>query len=950
MRSARRRGAGGVPEAVFWSVPIVLFFLPTLYYSLTTPFGLVDDISLSRYATFFAAEELLAEPFRPLRHPDRYRPFWDFYNGVTWTVFGPVPWLHHLARWLTVAGAVFAFTAAFSAFPSAAPAGRGAASAFIRLLPRALLVWLWVFFPNQPAARLAPQEVNTVFFMGLCTWMTARLLVHGEEEKPGSARLTHGLFVLGFFGLVWSKETNLGVALWMLIFHCAPLLRGMDRARIASGLAVTAVFAHTAWVISRLADGQGYGTASVTPTLFTDNAGWIAAALFQVETSPVIAAGLAVLSALLAVFVVAKADLRMSFGRRRPPHGAGGHVVERAGLHMSFNSELLFVLFLLGQFASLYLVLCTSWTQAPRYWYSLVPVFTTLLAFSAKFLLEFLAQPAPAAGRLLPGRLPAACTLAGFVVFFIGCNYSHALFQTVVQHRARHTEKTLLAEVTRLLDRGAYVRVLNFDSGDELTENIVNYYRDFLPRLHGREYDIYDLHIRVGPFPDEGPRYGVTHTGDLPPSHELADDYRLLSYARDAAAFLQGGDPHWIRDWGVGRRRWYVVSTDPSYGKDGLMQAGPDGMREPAGEVALDTRFDNSMTRYIREHSIAGSLFTNDLLVEPLLIRGHGSAPLVHDGLPCLDDLPSAESPHDIHIAWFFNSDLRWAREECVDPAVPEQREARWWRAEDGVLEVNLADDTYRAAESRRKGVAGSLWQWQRADAMPDDSRVPDGSTWSDVDDGWVGRRKYRLSPDDMGKFLRAHVVYEKAGQLTRTESAVIGPIVAPRPGYVTRNVIDLWSSPELELVAEAPEVLIFKFARSGVDPTGQARYEAVAPSGEPVIDAFFDVYLHDGELTYVKEDGCTAELTRPLFFLHVFPFSARALPPSQRDQGYESFEFAFERSGLMSDGKCLMTVPFPSYAVNRIRAGQYIHYRGDVWQGEARWSAQRARRVGRAP
>ena len=792
MRSAWRRGSR-VSEAVFWAVPVVLF-LPTLYYSLTTPFGLIDDMFLSRYATFFSsAAEPLAERLLP---PDRYRPFWDFYNGVTWTVFGPVPWLHHLARWLTVAGAVFAFTAAFSAFPSAAPAGPGAASAFLRLLPRALLVWLWVFFPNQPAARLGPQEVNTVFFMGLCTWMTARLLVRrdrdGGEEKLGSARLTHGLFVLGFFGLVWSKETNLGVALWMLIFHCAPLLRGMDRWRIASGLAVTAVFAHTARAVSRLLDGQGYGTAPVTPTLFMDNAGWIAAGLFQVATSPVVAAGLVVLSALLPVFVAA-----------------------RAGLRMRFSSELLFVVFLLGQFASLYLSICTSWVQTPRYWYSLVPVFTALLAFSAKFLLEFLAQPARAAARpaprLLRAQLPAACALAGFVVFFIGCNYSNALYQIVVQHRARHIEKALLAEVTRLLDRGAHVRVLNFDRLDEPTKSIVGYYSDFLPRFHGREDDIYDLHIRVGR-PVEGPRYGVTHTGDLPPSHELADDYRLLSYARDAAAFLQRGGPYWTQDWGVARRRWYVASTEPSYGRDGLLQAGPDGVREPAGEVALDARLDTSVIRYIREHSIAGSLFTNDLLGVSF-IRGHRSAPQVHDGLPCLDGLPSAEAPHDVHVAWFFNPSRR-ERVECVDLVMLwDDREAKRRWDGDGVIGVGLGD---RDLARRRRGP----WQWQRADAMPDDRRMPDSSTWSDVDDERGPSWQHALTPDDEGKFFRAHVMLEKEGRLTRAESAAIGPVVMGPGGPTvapTTELVELRNSPELELVAELRDGLIFRVATSGV-------------------------------------------------------------------------------------------------------------------------------------
>ena len=907
-------------EGVFWSVPVALF-LPALYYSLTTPFGLVDDYNQSRWAAVFDIFGRFDPAFGPsaaesVDHPARYRPFWVFYNAVTWTIFGPVPWLHHLARWATVAGAVFAFTAAFSAFPAAAPTGRGAAAGFVRLLPPALLVHLWIFFPNQPAARLGPAEVNTVFFMGLCTWMTARLLVRdreGGKEKPGATRLTHALFVLGCLGLLWSKEVNIAVALWMLVFHCAPLLKGMDRTRAVGGLVLTAAVVHTARTVGGLWEAQGYGTAPVTPQLIMDNAGWIAAALFQVDTSPVITAGLAVLSALLPVFVVA-----------------------RAGRPMRFGGELLFVLFLLGQFASLYLMLCTSWQQVLRYWYSLVPVFTTLLAFSARFMLEFFAPPAGASVRAgVPARratLATACALAGFLLFFIGCNYSNVLLQTVVQHRARHTERELLAEITRLLDRGAHVRVMNFRREDEPTETIVTYYRNFLPRFHGREYDIRDLHIRVGPpTSTEEPRYMVTHSGDRPPSRELADDYRLLSHTRDLAAVLQGGAPHWTQDAGVAMRRWYVASTDPDYGRNGLMQIGPHGGREPAGEVALDTRLDNSITRHIRDHSIAGSLFTNDP-VGVSYIHGHDSALEIHDGLPCVDSLASAEAPHDVHIAWFFSPADGEGR-RCVNVDVLwDERPARWWQRDDNVLGVGLVG----AERVWRQRYGRGPWRWQRADAMPDDSEVPDDSTWSEVDDEWGPSWQHQLAPDDEGKFFRAHVEYEKEGRLTRAESAVIGPTVLDRK--VTTDLVDLWESPELELAAELDAGVVFRAAKNGVSPF-QAKHEATAASGEPVIDDVFDIYLQDDELTYFKGDGCTARLTQPPFFLHVFPVSAQDLPPDRRAYGFDSFSFDFGRSGVMSGGKCFLTVPFPGYAVRRIAAGQYVHPdRGEVWSGAARW------------
>ena len=819
-------------EAVFWSVPVVLF-LPALYYSLTTPFGLVDDYWSSTYASFFD----LFGRFDPASwsaalesadHPARYRPFWVFYQAATWTVFGPVPWLHHLARWLTVTGAVFAFSAAFSAFPSAAPAGRGAAAGFVRLLPRALLVHLWVFFPNQPAARLGPQEVSTVFFMGLCTWMTARMLVRRDRadgKERGSTPMTHALFVLGCFGLVWSKEVNIAVALWMLVFYCAPLLKRMDRTRIIGGLALAAVVVHTAWTVSGLWEAGGYGTASLTPQLVIDNARWLATGLFQVDTSPVIAAGLAVLAALLPVFV----------GRAN-------------------RRERLFVLFLLGQFASLYLIFCLSYSQAPRYWYPLVPVFATLVAFSAKFMLGFVAPPTDVsvrpASRPLRARFPIACALAGFVLFFIGCNYANTLLQTVVQHRARHTEKALLAEVTRLLDRGRHVQVMDFAEGDELMQNILVYYNWFLPRFEGRHYDIHDIWTPVVPSNHASePRYWVAHgDGNLPLPHDAVDDYPLLSRARDVAAILQSDTPHWTYDSGALMRRWYVASTDPDYGSDGVMQVGPEGPHEPAGDLDLDARLDNSISRYIRERAVAGALFSNDFS-SVSHIHGHDSALEIHDGLPCVEGFRSRKlPPYDVHIAWFRPGG----------------------------------------------GVGGS---------------VPD---CVDV--------------------ARLHLEIEQEGGLTRAESGVVGPM--PTVARGTTEVVDLWESPMLELAAELDDGFIFKVTKSGVSPF-QAQYEAAA-AGEPVVDGVFDVYLRDGQLTYVKGDGCTAELTRAPFFLHVGPVSMDALVPSRREHGFDAFSFDFHQRGKASEGRCFMTVPLPGYAVSGIRTGQSAADGEIVWSGTA--------------
>ena len=103
----------------------IVLFLPVLYYSLNTPFALIDDYYQWSIVRIFDSpqqfSEWLVNQFLEF-NSNRYRPFWEFYNAVTWKVFGPTPWLHHLARWVVHFGSVFTFAAAFLCFARDRPA------------------------------------------------------------------------------------------------------------------------------------------------------------------------------------------------------------------------------------------------------------------------------------------------------------------------------------------------------------------------------------------------------------------------------------------------------------------------------------------------------------------------------------------------------------------------------------------------------------------------------------------------------------------------------------------------------------------------------------------------------------------------------------------------------------------------------------------------------------
>ena len=534
----------------------VLLYIPVLHYSLNTPFALVDDyIIWSILNIFDRFYEWLSLEFLGYDWVDpRYRPFWEFYSGATWKVFGATPWLHHIARWAMHLGAVAAFAAAFRCFQRRNRRNRAGESAasnrIIRLLPLTALIYLWVFFPNQPAAKLSPQEAHTVFFLGICVWMTAlTLLRQGKPQSRRAALLIYAAFCVGFCGLAWTKETNIPAALWLLVsYYALPMaaaLRRQDGSRISAiralkgigvwkalgGLPLIAVFLHTLVKVYIISQVDGYGRAPLTPELLASNAAWIAEGLFQVHTSLIITAGLALLSAALLLFV-------------------GVNIAKKR-----FSDELVFTLFLLGLFASLYLILCASPYQALRYWYILIPVFAALLAFSTKFILEFAAQLNFERISARPRNL-AAYALTAFIAFFVCCNYYNFLYQAAVQHISRHNEANALAEIARLHDEGNYIQISDISWG--YTYELTVYFHGYLPWFYGREYN-----VRSEPPQEAGlPHYIVRHFNTVSRLPETEQNYRPLAYARRIADLLQAGSAYIALDGGAGIALWQIYDNE----------------------------------------------------------------------------------------------------------------------------------------------------------------------------------------------------------------------------------------------------------------------------------------------------------------------------------------------------------------------------------------------------
>ena len=104
---------------------------------------------------------------------------------------------------------------------------------------------------------------------------------------------------------------------------------------------------------------------------------------------------------------------------------------------------------------------------------------------------------------------------------------------------------------------------------------------------------------------------------------------------------------------------------------------------------------------------------------------------------------------------------------------------------------------------------------------------------------------------------------------------------------------------------------------------------------GSPAAQDFFSVWHSDGALTYIRED-CAAGDTDAAFFLHLTPVAVNDLPEGRREHGYDNRDFEFGAAGgVQYAGRCLVRVPLPDYAIDRIHTGQYMLDAGRLWAAE---------------
>ena len=120
-----------------------------------------------------------------------------------------------------------------------------------------------------------------------------------------------------------------------------------------------------------------------------------------------------------------------------------------------------------------------------------------------------------------------------------------------------------------------------------------------------------------------------------------------------------------------------------------------------------------------------------------------------------------------------------------------------------------------------------------------------------------------------------------------------------------------------------------------------QGYYAALPAAVEPAARTeFYTLYVADGELHYLGEDGvCPGGSNRTRFNLRIYPEDAADLRPERRDWGFELLDFRFDRYlvalGAAYDGLCAVAAPLPEYPIKGMLTGQHFPGEELLWQAE---------------
>jgi hypothetical protein len=520
---------------VFYFIFVVLL-LPMIWYALRTRFALIDDYNSWYGVTWiYPPHNLLDIPANLLfSENNRFRPGFHLYNLLTWFLLGQNYSLHHALRIGLKLLTGWFFWRMIRTWTPKTPAAVH--------LPSLVFWAVFLFFPNNPEARLAPQETLVTVTLAWLLWGFTRLVWKYQGDLFACRRLYVEL-LLAFVFFTGSKELAIPQSAVTILFLCWISLRKPNR--LFGVLPFIAVLILPILRSLAIYNGKTYSANSFTLDPVAKNLFFMLKHMTFFTAQPLFG----IIFAVVAVWVIwriLKSVRALRLGK------AFKQFVLSPCARPEYYRLVLGILVGL-QFAASFLIALLSWRIALRYMY--IPMILWILIVA-------LAVELPSG---LPLKTRPWITRAVVVLcfLFIFTNYYNFIYQFADQYYTRANEALVLKDVRIRLERGDTVYVV---LETEFQYKIRDYFHFFLPFYEKVEFPT--LHFVDFAQLNEGGIYYLTLRNTPLAGHVLERQYlvsapsdSLLLFKQFSQVFNFGREPFVEVDDGVlkiGTINWYL--------------------------------------------------------------------------------------------------------------------------------------------------------------------------------------------------------------------------------------------------------------------------------------------------------------------------------------------------------------------------------------------------------
>jgi hypothetical protein len=240
---------------------------------------------------------------------------------------------------------------------------------------------IYLFFPNNPEARLCPQELAGVFFLSATIFFLCKLLMV-EDGNICRLSIVNYIGLLGsFMFLSFTKEPFISSIFVCLCFILILNLRIRAFFRIVPFVVISVFYYYKVLGTFR---GGGYGIAPLSADATVGNAIWYSKSLFLIDTSVIFS----VMFAIPVLYYLCRKTIDIRKRLRTNPVILEQcpcplmHFRDKLTGMLLYDKEFTFYLFLLLNFLAFYAVTLTSWLTVLRYFYPLVYLLALLIGIS----------------------------------------------------------------------------------------------------------------------------------------------------------------------------------------------------------------------------------------------------------------------------------------------------------------------------------------------------------------------------------------------------------------------------------------------------------------------------------------------------------------------------------------------------------------------------------------